>query len=104
MRLRVSLALVLLSAGAAGATELRPGHAHNLDLGPYRGVAYYTVERDGYRVVATLASAERPVRLVATLAPDQRVSLSVPGQRDEAPAEIAFARRGDRVEVMAPGF
>ncbi|WP_407526664.1 hypothetical protein [Methylobacterium oryzisoli] len=97
------LALGLLGSTAASATELRPQQAHSLDLGRVQGTAYYTVERDGLRVVATLASDETPVRLVTTLAPDQRVSLSVPGAAGTSATEIAFARRGDRLEVVLPG-
>jgi hypothetical protein len=46
------------------------------------GVAYYTVERDGFRVVATLAQGEAgtPLRVVAVLAPGQSVVLSTPEQ------------------------
>ena len=44
-------------------------------------VAYYTVERDGFRVVATLAKKDEdavPVRVVAVLGPDQTLTLSTP--------------------------
>lgn len=103
MRILSLLTLGFLATTAAGAAELRPQQAHSLDLGRVQGTAYYTVERDGLRVVATLAADETPVRVVTTLAPDQRVSLSVPGAAGTAATEIAFARRGDRLEVVQPG-
>ncbi|GJD48928.1 hypothetical protein OPKNFCMD_1654 [Methylobacterium crusticola] len=106
MRVLPVAALALAVSSAAGAAELRPAQAHSLDLGPVQGTAYYTVESDGYRLVATLAAADAaavPVRVVATLAPDQRVSLSVPGAAGPGPV-VAFARRGDRVEVASTGY
>ncbi|RWK44046.1 MAG: hypothetical protein EOR46_04275 [Mesorhizobium sp.] len=40
---------------AAAAAELAPGSGHSIHLAAFDGVVYYTVEQDGYRVVATLA-------------------------------------------------
>jgi len=108
MRLLALTALGLALATSAGASELRPRQAHSLDLGPVRGSAYYTIEKDGLRVVATLAPTEAaaatPLRVITTLASDQVVSFSVPGTRDGAAASVAFSRRGDRVEVASTGF
>lgn len=61
------------------------------------GTAYYTVEPDGFRVVATLASGEdaTPVRYTTTLQPGQRTTISVPRPPGEAPLEVEFARQGD---------
>ena len=45
--------------------------------GDVSGVAYYTIERDGFRVVATLAKKGEdavPVRVVAMLAPGHELS------------------------------
>lgn len=96
-------ALVLTLAGIAGATaeEVTPAAAQAIDLGEIHGVAYYTVAADGYRVVATLAGETgTPVRVTATLAPEQRMDLSVPGALGEADYALAFVRRGDRLEVV----
>ena len=108
MRFLTLTALSLSLATAAGAAELNPRQSHSLDLGPVRGSAYYTVEKDGLRVVATLAPAEAgaatPLRVITTLASDQVVSFSVPGTQDGAAASVAFARRGNRVEVASTGY
>jgi hypothetical protein len=108
MRLLALSTLGLLVATASGASELNPRQAHSLDLGPVRGTAYYTVEKDGLRVVATLAPSEpataTPLRVITTLASGQVVSFSVPGTRDGAAASVAFSRRGDRVEVASTGY
>jgi hypothetical protein len=66
-------------AGVGGAAKMRPAAAYSIDLGPVAGVAYYTVERDGFHLVATLAPASEtatPFRVEAVLAPGQRVTLS----------------------------
>ncbi|MDR7039446.1 MULTISPECIES: hypothetical protein [Methylobacterium] len=102
-------ALSFATAGAASAVELKPLKANSVDLGSFRGSIYYTAEKDGYRVVATLAAlnghSEQPqvVRLVTTLNADQTVQLSVPGSigADGRDATIAFSRRGDIVEVAS---
>ena len=52
----LAAALALASATASQAAELSPASAQSVDLGTYRGSAYYTVENGRYRVVATLAS------------------------------------------------
>jgi hypothetical protein len=51
----LAAALALASIGSARAEELKPLQGQVIDLGDVSGVAYYTVERDGFRVVATLA-------------------------------------------------
>ncbi|MGY3129667.1 hypothetical protein ACVWZM_000349 [Bradyrhizobium sp. USDA 4501] len=83
----------------AYADDLRPMEGKSIDLGEISGIAYYTVERDGFRVVATLAQGEagKPIRLVSVLAPGQRVILSTPQQ----PYAIEISRKGDRVLVRS---
>src|ERR1700759_1193272 len=68
-------ALVFASVGAAHADELRPIEAKSINLGDISGVAYYTIERDGFHVVTTLAQGEAgtPIRLGSLLAPGQSV-------------------------------
>lgn len=98
-----ALALSLAGfAGAASAEEVAPAAAKLIDLGDVRGVAYYTVAPEGYRLVATLVANESgaPLRVTATLAPDQRIDLSVPGAYGEADSSLAFVRHGDRLEIV----
>ena len=87
----------IASLTAAQAEGLRPIEAKSIDLGGVSGIAYYTVERDGFRVVATLAQGETgtPIRVVAVLAPGQRVVLSTP----QRAAAIEISRKGDSVLV-----
>jgi hypothetical protein len=94
-------AFALASIGAAHADGLRPIEARSIDLGEWSGVAYYTVERDGFRVVATLAEGEEgtPVRVEAVLAPGQSVLLSTPRAWGVAPNTVEIGRRGGEVLV-----
>jgi hypothetical protein len=87
----------IASMTAAQAEGLRPIEAKSIDLGGVSGIAYYTVERDGFRVVATLAQGEAgtPIRVVSTLAPGQRVVLSTP----QPAGAIEISRQGDSVLV-----
>jgi hypothetical protein len=90
-------AFALASLGAAHANGLHPIEAKSINLGEVSGVAYYTVERDGFHVVTTLAQGEAgtPIRVVSVLAPGQRVVLSTP---DQAGA-LEISRKGDSVLV-----
>jgi hypothetical protein len=83
----------------ARAGGLHPLEGKSIDLGGISGIAYYTVERDGFHVVATLAQGEAgtPIRFVSVLAPGQRVVLSTP-QRADA---IEISRIGDSVRVRS---
>jgi hypothetical protein len=79
-----TLAAIVVVATAvaftARAEVLRPIRAKSLHLGEMDGVAYYTVQDHGYRVVATLASqGGTPVRCESTLLPGQKVVMSIPG-------------------------
>lgn len=94
--------LVASAAGVANATELKPVQAQPIEVGSMKGVAYYTVEKDGYRVVATLAdSAGKPVRFIGTLAPGQKLSISVPREPGTLPVAAEIARSGNTVLVTA---
>ena len=92
-----AVAFGVASLGAARADGLRPIQGKSIDLGGISGIAYYTVERDGFRVVATLAQGEAgtPVRVVSVLAPGQRVVLSTPQQA----GAIEISRKGDSVLI-----
>ena len=93
----LAAAFALASLGTAHATGLRPIEGRSIDLGDVSGVAYYTVEPDGFRVVATLAQREAgtPIRFVSVLAPGQRVVLSTPAQ----PGAIEISRDGNSLLV-----
>ena len=84
-------------AAAARADGLRPIEGKSIDLGEISGIAYYTVERDGFHVVATLAQGEAgtPIRVVAVLTPGQHVVLSTPQQA----GAVEISRKGDGVLV-----
>ena len=77
--MRVSTTLLSVFAGlcvasSVHAAELAPLEGLSITLGNTLGTAYYTVENDGYRVVATIASGEKatPFRFTATLVSGQR--------------------------------
>src|SRR4051794_148794 len=79
----LAVALALTSFGSANAESLRPIQAKSIDLGEVSGVAYYTVESDGFHVVTTLVQGENgtPFRVVSVLSPSQSVVLSTSQQR-----------------------
>jgi hypothetical protein len=95
--LLVAATVALATLGIAHADGLRPIEAKSIDLGGVSGVAYYTIERGGFRVVATLAQGETgtPVRLVAVLAPGQSVVLSTPYPEHT----VEISRQADKVFV-----
>lgn len=72
-------------------------------LGDGAGIVYFTSERDGLRLVATIArvgdAGGTPVRFVTTLAPGQRATLSMAGKSGEKSIEVDFMRQGERVVV-----
>ena len=92
-------ALTLISAAHAG--DLKPIQGRSINLGNLSGVAYYTVENDGFHVVTTLAQGEAgtPVRFEATLAPGQRVVLSTPRELGRPADKVEISRHNDRVLV-----
>ena len=87
----------LASLGAAHADDVRPIEAKSLDLGDTTGIAYYTVERDGFHVVTTLAQGEAgtPIRVVSVLARGQSVVVSTP----RVAGAIEISRKGDSLFV-----
>ena len=98
--LAATLALAFTSAAHAG--DFPPLEAKSIDLGGVSGIAYYIVERAGFRVVVILAQGETgtPVRFETLLAPGQSVVLSTP--RDEGPVgkAVEISRRDDQVLVQ----
>jgi hypothetical protein len=92
--------------GAASADDLKAGSGRSIDVGALSGVAYYTVEPAGYRVVAAVArDAESPaIRFEAVLAEGQTVVLSSPQEIGRPAAAIEISRVGDRVTVQSPAL
>ena len=97
----LAAALALASIGVAHADGLRPIEGRSIDLGTMTGVAYYTAERDGFRVVATLGQGDTgtPVRFEAVLAPGQRVVLSTPRGVGMASDAVEISREKDTMLV-----
>jgi hypothetical protein len=63
---------MLTTIGSAHAGALEPLQAQKIELGAASGVGYYTIEPEGFLVVATLAdSAGTPIRVQALLASGQ---------------------------------
>ncbi|MGB8901398.1 MAG: hypothetical protein WCC90_20130 [Methylocella sp.] len=98
----IAAALALAAIGPAHTEGLKPLQGQVVDLGDVSGVAYYTVERDGFRVVATLAKKDEdavPVRVVAVLAPGQSLTLSTPREWGTPADAVEIIRRADTVLV-----
>ena len=102
----LTIAAALASVAPAAAGDLKPIQAQNIDLGTVSGVAYYTAERDGFRVVATLAHGGEdatPVRVEAVLVPGQSVVLSTPRGIGIPPQAVEISRQADMVLVRKTG-
>jgi hypothetical protein len=105
MRIQSLLAAAALGvavSGQASAGDLKPVQSQSIDLGGVAGDAYYTVERDGFHVVATFAQrvdGGTPVRFRAVLAPGQAVSFSAPRKIGEQPVSFSIKRQDGRVVV-----
>jgi hypothetical protein len=98
----LAAAFALAAIGPAQAEGLKPLQGEVIDLGDVSGVAYYTVERDGFRVVATLAKKDEdavPVRVVVVLAPGQSLTLSTPREAGTPADPVEIMRRADTVLV-----
>ncbi|HVJ55587.1 MAG TPA: hypothetical protein VM689_24210 [Aliidongia sp.] len=97
----LAAASVLPLIGAAQADTLKPIQGRDIDLGAVSGVAYYTVEKGGYHVVATLGEGEAgtPVRFEAMLVPGQSVVLSTPRAAGVEPVSVEISRQNDDLVV-----
>jgi hypothetical protein len=101
-RIIIAATALVLAAGTARADGLKPIQAQHLELGRVSGNAYYTVEPDGFHVVATLVQDgkdETPIRVQTVLASGQSVMLSTPGGLGVEPVTITLERRGDKLAV-----
>ena len=103
-KLTLAALTILATTGAAHAGELVPYGAESIELGSIRGVAYFTEEQGGYRVITTLANGEAglPMRFEVTLARDQRLTISVPGKFGEPEQALEISRAGDNLVVSNP--
>ncbi len=104
MNLRHTLlaaAIALTASGAAHADSVRPIQSRSIDLGAIAGDAYYTVEPDGFRLVATLVQGDTgtPVRFEALLLPGQSVVLSSPHEAGIAADAVEIVRHDDQLLV-----
>jgi hypothetical protein len=97
----ILVASALTLAGAAHASELKPIQPQSIQLGEVSGVAYYTVERDGFHVAATLGEGEAgtSVRFQTMLLPGQSADFSTPRAVGGAPVLVEISRQGDQVFV-----
>jgi hypothetical protein len=98
----LAAAFALVFTGAAHAGDFPPLEAKSIDLGAVSGVAYYIVERDGFRVVAILSQGETgtPVRFETLLAQGQSVVLSTPRDEGAVGKAVEISRRGDKVLIQ----
>lgn len=102
--LAAPLGLACLTPAIAEAP--RPAQAYPVDLGEVSGVAYYTVERDGLRLVATLAQqveAAAPLRFETLLAPGQTIRISSPHTAGTAPELVEITRKANGIVVRKAG-
>lgn len=99
------LAALALAGSSAHAGELAALNAESVDLGSFRGIVYYTVETEGYRVVATLGSGTegQPIRFVSTLEPGQRMLISLPQAVGQPSIDLEITRDGDALLVGESG-
>jgi hypothetical protein len=81
-------------------TELHSMEAKSLRLGEVNGIAYFTVQGQGYRLAVTFAGlGGSPVRLVSTLLPGQEVAISAAASVGGSGPAIEFSRQSDRLIV-----
>jgi hypothetical protein len=86
-------------SSVAFAGDMQPLAARTIDMGAVQGVAYYSEEADGLRLVATVSAGESAFRVISTLADNQKVILAVPRTVDQDEKTITFRRTGDSVSV-----
>jgi hypothetical protein len=80
--------------------EIAAEQGQDFVLGDTAGIAYFTSDPGGLRLVATVKNTEgSPVRFVATLAPEQTAIVSIPGKVGEEATEVSFVRHGERIIV-----
>jgi hypothetical protein len=98
-------------SASAGAADLAPTAPRMAKFGAISTLTYYTVEKDGFRVVTTIqlddapgsGLAATPIRFVVTLIPGQETMLSVPREAGMDAIELKISRVGDVISVVRPG-
>jgi hypothetical protein len=100
-----AFAVVSVAASPVHADPFKPIQAQKVELGALTGVAYYTLEPEGHRLVLTLQAPESGAafRVVATLAPGQAVTLSVPSSVGEPAVDVHFARDDAQISMNGNG-
>jgi hypothetical protein len=90
----------LAGAGALRAEELPPYAGMALQIGDMKGVAFYTLQEEGYHVIAILAARPgSPVRFESMLSPGQKMTISAPPTSPVNARTVEFSRQGDRLLV-----
>lgn len=98
----ITAALGIAVSGPVFANDLKPVQSQSINLGSVAGDAYYTVEQDGFHVVATFAQRDgstTPVRFQAVLSPGQAITFSSPRIVGEPPLSLSIRRQDQRVIV-----
>jgi hypothetical protein len=100
----ISLAALWLAAAPAHAGDLNAFEAESITLGSIHGVVYYTVQPEGYRVVATIAQGEDglPLRFEVTLTDNQKLLISIPGRLGEQSEVREISRAGNKLLIEQP--
>jgi hypothetical protein len=93
-------AAALAASSVAQAGDLAPIESKSITIDGFTGVAYYTVEPEAVRLVATVNAGENILRVVSVLAEGQTLLLAVPGPEGGSDTTIEFMRQGDRVHVV----
>ena len=95
--------LALVVAGHTAAAAIEPIHAQSIDVAGLTGVAYYSVEEDGFDVVSTLAHADgitAPLRVKSVLGSGECISFSTPGAVGTVAGSFDICRQGDALSVQ----
>ena len=98
----LAAALGIGASATALAKDLKPAQSQSIDLGDVAGDAYYTVEQDGFHVVATFGQRDTsgtPMRVQAVLSPGQNVTFSTPRAAGEQPVSYSIRRQDQQVIV-----
>jgi hypothetical protein len=101
-RLAAATGLLLSLVGTGHADGLKPVQAQPIALPGISGTAYYTVEPDGFLVVATLVNGGGdavPLRVRTLLSAGQSIAFSTPGPVGTEAETIEILRQADEVLV-----
>jgi hypothetical protein len=96
---KIVCAALLLSAGAARATELSAYAGQSIALKDVRGTIYFVPKDDAFEVVTTLDSDGHPFRVVTSLKDGQSTTFSTPGAIGEKSTEVLVTRDGARLLI-----